>query len=324
MQPRPRSAAILFAVAAVAALTGCSGAGPVAVASVPIPAATTAVAPAALPSRAAATTQHVTHPHPLAGGLGVLSGALPAVAGPRAAKPAAPRRPAPQPAPKVMRSGRLAGLTIVLDPGHNGGNAAQPHRLNALVPAGGFRKPCNTAGAETNAGYPEHAFTWDVANRAAALLRTAGATVVLTRNDDTGFGPCVNERAAIGNAAHADAVVAVHADGAAAGDYGFHVIAPALAPDGGNRAILASSWTLAQDLHQAFHNLTGEPFSTYVHDGLTRRTDLAGLNLSRVPAVFIECANMRNASDAARLTSPAWRQKAAAGIVAGLTAYLRP
>src|SRR4051812_35393410 len=129
-------------------------------------------------------------------------------------------------AAQVVRKGRLAGLTIVLDPGHNGGNSAQPQRLNALVPAGGFRKPCNTTGAQTNGGYPEHAFTWDVVNRAASLLRAAGATVVLTRHSDTGFGPCVNQRAAVGNTAHADAVVAVHADGAASGAYGFHVIAP--------------------------------------------------------------------------------------------------
>ena len=31
---------------------------------------------------------------------------------------------------------------------------------------------------------------------------------------------------------------------------------------------------------------------------------------------------MRNATDAAHLTSAAWRQKAAAGIVAGITVFL--
>jgi N-acetylmuramoyl-L-alanine amidase len=100
------------------------------------------------------------------------------------------------------------------------------------------------------------------------------------------------------------------------------VIAPALAPDGGNRAILAGSWRLAVALHDAFHRATGENNASYVGGGLVRRSDLAGLNLSRVPAVFIECANMRNSSDAAKVTSAAWRQKAAAGIVAGVTAFL--
>jgi N-acetylmuramoyl-L-alanine amidase len=50
--------------------------------------------------------------------------------------------------------------------------------------------------------------------------------------------------------------------------------------------------------------------------------DLAGLNLSRVPKVFIECANMRNATDAALVTSPRWQATAARAIAAGLTAFL--
>ena len=52
------------------------------------------------------------------------------------------------------------------------------------------------------------------------------------------------------------------------------------------------------------------------------RTDLGGLNLSTVPKVFIECANMRNAADAARLEDPAFRRRIAAGLAAGLAAFL--
>jgi N-acetylmuramoyl-L-alanine amidase len=211
---------------------------------------------------------------------------------------------------------------VVLDPGHNGGNAAAADRIAELVAAGGFDKPCDTAGASTDDGYPEHSFTFDVALRAAALLRTRGATVVLTRTDDVGVGPCVDERARIGNEAGADAAVSIHADGAAAGDTGFHVIAPAASPDGGNEGILAESARLAQALRGAFIQ-AGEPVADYVgEDGLDERADLAGLNLSRVPKVFLECANMRNPTDAARVTDPAWRQRAAEGIVAGIAAFL--
>jgi N-acetylmuramoyl-L-alanine amidase len=216
---------------------------------------------------------------------------------------------------------------VVLDPGHNGGNAAAPAVIDRLVDAGGFRKPCNTTGTATDAGYPEHAFTFDVARRAAALLRARGLTVLLTRPDDTGVGPCVDRRAAMANAAGAALAVSIHADGAAAGVRGFHVIEPALAPDHGNRAVLASSAAAAAALRSAFAATTGEPPATYpgalVEPGLTRRNDLAGLNLARVPAVFIECANMRNAEDAAAVTSAAWRQRAAEGIADGVLAYLR-
>ena len=67
------------------------------------------------------------------------------------------------------------------------------------------------------AGYPEHAFNFDVATRLAALLDAGGATVVLTRYTDTGVGPCVNTRAAIGNAAGSDAAVSIHGDGGPVG-----------------------------------------------------------------------------------------------------------
>ena len=52
------------------------------------------------------------------------------------------------------------------------------------------------------------------------------------------------------------------------------------------------------------------------------RTDLGGLNLSTVPKVFIECGNMRNAGDAARLTSPRFRERIAVALEAGFIAFL--
>lgn len=145
----------------------------------------------------------------------------------------------PAPLPSVVPT------VVVLDPGHNGGNAAASTEINRLVPAGGITKPCNTTGTQTNAGYAEHAFTLDVAQRSAELLRARGMTVVLTRADDVGVGPCIDQRAAIANAAGATLTVSIHADGAAAGVRGFHVIEPDLAPDGGNAGILQRSHAAA-------------------------------------------------------------------------------
>jgi N-acetylmuramoyl-L-alanine amidase len=63
--------------------------------------------------------------------------------------------------------------------------------------------------------------------------------------------------------------------------------------------------------------------STYIgSDGLYGRADLAGLNLAEYPAVLIELGNMRNADDAARMTSEQGRAEYAAGVVRGITAYL--
>jgi N-acetylmuramoyl-L-alanine amidase len=209
---------------------------------------------------------------------------------------------------------------VVLDPGHNGGNAAHPEIINAPVPDGrGGTKPCNTTGTATDAGYPEHAFTWDVALRTRALLTAAGVGVVLTRDSDTGVGPCVDTRARIAGQVGAAAFVGIHGDGAPPGGYGFHVITSGLQPAGA--AIAARTQTLATDLRDAMTAV--EPVSTYLgRQGLDVRTDLAGLNLNPAPAVYIECGNMRNASDAARMSSAAGRQAIAGRVAAGILAFL--
>ncbi len=232
----------------------------------------------------------------------------------------------PSPSPPPPSTAAVPPTVVVLDPGHNGGNAAAPEVINRPVPAGGFTKPCNTTGTSTDAGYTEHEFTLDVAQRAARLLRAQGVTVLLTRDDDSGVGPCVDDRASFANNAGAGVVLSIHADGAAATSEGFHVIEPALAPDGGNAAVLDASHEAALQLRTAFGAVTGQTPATYPgaleEPGLARRDDLAGLNLARVPALFIECANMRNPEDAAAVSDPGWRQLAAQGIADGLLAYL--
>jgi N-acetylmuramoyl-L-alanine amidase len=218
----------------------------------------------------------------------------------------------------------LAGQVIALDPGHNGGNAAHPTVINQLVNVITEWKACDTVGAETDAGYPEHAFNFDVVTRLARLLRADGAKVILTRHSDTGVGPCVTQRAAIGNQAHAAAAISIHADGGPPTGSGFEVIEPGLVP-GHNAAIIGPSARLARDIRNAYHRMTGEPYSDYVgSQGLDVRTDLGGLNLSTVPKVFIECGNMRNAADAAKLTSPRFRQRIAVALAAGFVAFLAP
>ncbi|MGZ4605596.1 MAG: N-acetylmuramoyl-L-alanine amidase [Blastococcus sp.] len=232
----------------------------------------------------------------------------------------------PPPAAATTKPAAPPPAVVVLDPGHDGGNATAHPQTNRLVAAGGITKPCDTVGAATDAGYPEHAFTLDVATRVADLLRQRGVTVVLTRTVDTGVGPCVDQRVAAATAARATLAVSIHADAAAAAVRGFHVVEPALAPDSGNAGILGPSSTAAAHVLATFAAATGEPRATYagplVHPGLTRRNDVAELNLARVPALFIACGNMRNAQDAALLADPAWRARAAQGVANGVLAYL--
>jgi len=219
----------------------------------------------------------------------------------------------------------LSGRTVLLDPGHNTGNGRHTTEINSQVDIGNSRKECDTTGTSTDAGYSEAAYTLDVSHRARAILEARGAKVVFTQDGDRPWGPCIDERARIGNDAHADAAVSVHGDGAPASGSGFHVIMPAKVTAGkaDTSAIVAPSHRLGLLLRDSFKTATGEPYADYIGEqGLDTRTDLGGLNLSRVPKVFIECGNMRNSVDAKRMTDPQWRQQAAQGIADALTAYL--
>lgn len=256
----------------------------------------------------------------LLGGCGSGGGSAVSAAPPSAA-PAA-TTPAVSPASPAPRRGSLTGKVIVIDPGHNGGNAAHPAQINRKVNVVNGFKACNTTGTSTNDNYPEHAFTWDVANRLAKILRAKGAKVILTRANDKGVGPCVDERAKIANGAHADASLAIHGDGASASGHGFHIIEPAVIK-GHNEKVVPESRRLGLDLRDAFHQGTGIPYSTYLgKNGLDVRSDLGGLNVATVPAVFIECGNMRNVGDAAKMKSPAGRQRMAQALAQGFVKFL--
>ncbi|GAA2151171.1 N-acetylmuramoyl-L-alanine amidase [Actinomadura napierensis] len=224
--------------------------------------------------------------------------------------------------PKTSGGRPLAGKVIVIDPGHNGGNASHPREIAKQVYVGNGTKECDTTGTDTVAGYSEHAFTWDVSNRLAKVLRSEGAKVTLTRKNDTGVGPCVTQRAAAGNDAHADAAISIHGDGASASGHGFHIIEPLAV--GKNAKIVAPSAKLGTALRDAYHSGTGISYSTYLGTkAIDKRSDLGGLNMSTVPKVFIECGNMRNKGDAAKMSSASFRQRMADSLAKGFENYLK-
>ena len=240
--------------------------------------------------------------------------------------PAEPAAPAPQePAqtrdPATQQPASGGGKVVVIDPGHNGANGANPDIINALVDAGfGQTKPCNTTGTSTNAGYTEHEFNWGVATRLQSILSARGFDVRMTRTSDDGVGPCVNKRAAFGNDADAAAVVSIHGDGDDAGAQGFYVMTAERAPAGA--AMAAQSEALASDMRDALVNAGLSPSNHLGSGGLWQRGDLAGLNLSLRPTVMLEMGNMRNSSDAALMSSAQGQQQIAEGIANGVSAYL--
>jgi N-acetylmuramoyl-L-alanine amidase len=215
----------------------------------------------------------------------------------------------------------LAGKIVGVDPGHNGRNWADPSYIDREIWNGREYEPCNTTGTQTDGGYTEARFNWNVAVDLRRDLQAEGAKVVMTRDSNNGVGPCVNTRAFIINRAHANVAVSIHADGGPPGGRGFAILLPVA--DGPNDHVIHSSLVFAKMLRTKYHSISGIPVSDYDgSDGLQPRNDLAGQNLTTVPKVLIECGNMRNATDASILTRASFQRRAARAIAAAITEFL--
>jgi len=259
-------------------------------------------------------------------GQAAAAGTHPAATGtspPASPRPGATRskEPAPVPSTPAVAARPLAGKIVGIDPGHNGGNFTDPAYIDRLIWNGREWETCNTTGTETDSGYTEARFNFRVASVLRGDLRHDGARVVMTRTNNHGVGPCVNRRAAIINRGHPNVAIDIHADGGPASGRGFAVLEPV--SDGPNDKIITSSERFGRDVRRALLAGTSMPESTYdgVH-GIEPRDNLAGLNLTRVPEVLIECGNMRNSADARLLTSARFQRRIASALEAAIIRFL--
>jgi N-acetylmuramoyl-L-alanine amidase len=211
----------------------------------------------------------------------------------------------------------IAGKIVFLDPGHNGSNDAS---ISRQVPTGrGGTKDCQASGTSTEDGYPEHTFAWETTLRIRQALSALGVRTAMSRGDDTGLGPCVDERAAMANSLKPNAVVSIHADGGPPTGRGFHVLysSPPL-----NDAQTGPSPRFAAIMRDQLQAAGFVP-STYIGtSGLNPRADIAGLNLAQFPSILVELGNMKNPVDSALMKTPEGRQKYADAVVRGIAGFL--
>ncbi|GAA5062949.1 N-acetylmuramoyl-L-alanine amidase [Nocardia callitridis] len=221
-------------------------------------------------------------------------------------------------------STKLAGKTVFLDPGHQGSDH-QENLARQVSDGRGGTKDCQTTGMTTRNGVPEHTINWNVAQLVKSSLESLGARVVLSRQDDQGWGGCVDDRARAANQSGADVAVSVHADSAPAEDHGFHLIVPALPiPDAVVDQVQAGPGLALTDSVRDAYVKAGFAQANYagVVDGLQTRNDIAAPALTRIPQVFVEMGNGANADDAARLESQDGQVEHAIAITTGLASYL--
>lgn len=204
--------------------------------------------------------------------------------------------------------GRLTGLKIGIDPGHQekGNNEKE-----TISPRSKEKKPkvaSGTRGRET--GIPEYVTVLEISMKLRDALLKEGAEVLMTREThDVNISN--QERAIMMNDWGADLVLRIHCDGStkkSANGIGLFV----------NKSydISAESKKAAQAILPRMVEATGaKQRAVYERDTYT------GLNWSEVPCILVECGYLTNPDEDVRLNDPDYQQLLAEGMVEGICDY---
>ncbi len=184
---------------------------------------------------------------------------------------------------EVYRSS-VANKVIAIDPGHGG---VDP-------------------GAIGPTGLKEKDVVLDIAKRVAAELEAKGARVVMTRSEDVTVA--LPDRVQIAQDAGADAFVSIHANAARNRD------------STGTETLYSGTMTLSRVLAESVQAALVNRIQQ-VDRGARERNDLLVIREAQCPACLVEVVFMSNYTEELMLLDPAFRQKAAEGIAAGVMSF---
>ena len=207
----------------------------------------------------------------------------------------------------ALGAGSLAGVTIVIDPGHGGWDR----------------------GTQTPNGVAEKLITLEIARRARDLLATAGAQVILTRDRDVSLVPQaeglradLQARVNIANGAGADLFISIHGDGLddprASGPTAYY--GP---PEGYVYDDLRSELLIRQSRRLAETVLWNTVSTTGLADRGVRAFPFYVLGRTSMPSILFEIGFLTNEADATKLLGGAFQDQVARGILGGALAYFQ-
>ncbi|MEI7832167.1 MAG: N-acetylmuramoyl-L-alanine amidase [bacterium] len=154
-------------------------------------------------------------------------------------------------------------------------------------------------------GVKEKDINLDIVSRTDVLLRAAGFTTMLTRNDNSAVA--LYDRPAKANAGKATLFISVHCN------------AYSVQSADGSEVYYytAQSKTLAKAIHDAVQEKLGRD-----DRGINHEHDFVVIRESKMPSVLLETAFISNPTEEALLNTEAFRQRAAEGLFNGIKRYL--
>ncbi len=176
-------------------------------------------------------------------------------------------------------------LTVVIDPGHGG------------------RDP----GAVGIGGLQEKQVIFPISLRVAELLENQGLTVILTRRQDISLD--LQSRVEIANRARATVFVSIHANAISLSRPDVNGIETYYASASGQR--------LAEALQASMLAATG------MNNRGVKQSRFYVLRHTTMPAALVEVGFVTGVQDAPRLADPAWQERMAQAIAAGILRYFQ-
>lgn len=206
---------------------------------------------------------------------------------------------------------RMTG-TICIDPGHQAHADITPEPIGPRSKRTKQRVTGGVTGVTTMV--PEYELTLQIATNLKARLESRGFDVVMTRTtSDVNISNA--ERAMIANRAKADLFVRIHCDGSPDSEAaGVSTLYPA--ETRWTKAISEPSRLAALRVQERIVATTGA-----IDRGVVARSNLAGFNWSKVPAILVECGFLSNPVEDRLLASPHYQDKLADGIADGIVIH---
>ncbi|GIF08839.1 N-acetylmuramoyl-L-alanine amidase [Actinoplanes siamensis] len=185
----------------------------------------------------------------------------------------------------------LVGKTIVIDPGHGGGDDT-----GVVVPDGPLR-------------WTEADLVFDLAARLEGRLAAAGMRVHLTRGPQPAEPMSGAERATLANSLGADLLISLHLDG--------H---PSAAAEGVATYHYGTGSGLSSTVGERLANLVQREIvvRTGMHDCRTHAKTWDLLRLTRMPTVRVDLGYLTSPADRERLINPMFREQIVEAILAAV------